>query len=169
MESMQDDMKDLRQHLRSGSLRKAYRALLGYMMALRKLFQDKYPDSSVSGLYQGFFDMTYFAVVPPSLKRRGLKVAIVFHYGPFRFEAWLAGRNRQVQKKYWELFKDTSWAEYRVVTPAIGVDSIVECDLAEGTEFRDTDRLTSAIEKKVARFTGDMERYLSRYDRKSSG
>jgi len=162
-------MNELRKQLRSGSLRKAYRALLGYMMALRKHFQEKYPDYSVSGLYQGVFDMTYFAVVPPSLKRRGLKIAIVFNYGPFRFEAWLAGRNRQVQRKYWELFRDTPWAKYRIVKPAIGVDSIVECNLTEDTDFRDTDRLTSAIEKKVAEFTGEMESFLSRYDRKSRG
>ena len=169
MDSMHEDMNELRQHLRSGSIQKAYRALLGYMMDLRKHFQKRHPDYSVSGLYQGYLDMTYFAVVPPSLKRRGLKIAIVFNYGAFRFEAWLAGSNRQVQQKYWELFKDTPWAEYRVVPPAVGVDSIVECDLAEDFDFRDPDTLTSAIEKKAAKFTKDLERFLSRHDSKSRG
>jgi len=169
MGSIQEDMHDLRQQLRSGSIQKAYRALLGYMMDLRKHFQTRYPDHSVSGLYQGYLDMTYFAVVPPSLKGRGLKIAIVFNYGAFRFEAWLAGSNRQVQQKYWELFKDTAWAEYRVVTPAIGVDSIVECILAEHFDFRDPDTLTSAIEKKAAKFTKDLERFLSRHDSKPRG
>ena len=60
------------------------------MMDLRTHFKDRYPKYSVSGLYQGYLDMTYFAVVPPSFKRRGLKIAIVFNYGAFRFEAWLA-------------------------------------------------------------------------------
>jgi hypothetical protein len=111
---MQDDMKEFREQLRSGSIRRAYRALLDYMMNLRKHFQRRYSDYSVSGLYQGCMDMTFFALVPPFLKRRGLKVAIVFNYDAFRFEAWLAGRNRQVQREYWELFKDTRWGEYRV-------------------------------------------------------
>ena len=162
-------MKEFRKQLRSGSIRKAYRALLDYMMDLRKRFQSRYPDYSVSGLYQGCMDMTFFALVPPLLKRHGLKVAIVFNYESFRFEAWLAGRNRQVQREYWELFKDTRWREYRVVTPAVGVDSIVESDLAEGSDFRDPNTLTSTIEKKAAKFTDDMERFLSRQDRKSSG
>ena len=169
MDSMQVDMNELRKQLRSGSIQKAYRALLGYMMDLRKHFQIGYPDYSVSGLYQGYLDMTYFAVVPPSLKRHGLKIAIVFNYGSFRFEAWLAGSNRQVQRKYWELFKDTPWAEYRVVAPAIGVDSIVECNLAEHFDFRDPDTLTSDIEKKAAKFTDDIERFLSRHESKSRG
>ena len=169
MESMQDDMKEFRRQLRSGSIRKAYRALLDYMMELRKHFQRRYPDYSVSAVYQGYLDMTYFALVPPSLKRRGLKVAIVFNYDAFRFEAWLAGSNRQVQREYWELFKDTPWGEYRVVTPAVGVDAIVECNLAEGSDFRDPNTLTTAIERKAAKFTDDMEGFLSRQDHKSSG
>jgi hypothetical protein len=169
MDSMQVDMNELRQQLRSGSIQKAYRALLGYMMDLRKHFQERSPDYSVSGLYQGYLDMTYFAVVPPWFKGRGLKIAIVFNYGAFRFEAWLAGSNRQVQRKYWELFKDTPWAGYRVVTPAVGVDSIVECSLAEYFDFRDPDTLTSAIEKKAAKFTNDIERFLSRHDNRSRG
>jgi hypothetical protein len=169
MESMQDDMKEFREQLRSGSIRKAYRALLDYMLDLRKHFQRRYPDYSVSGLYQGCMDMTFFALVPPPFKRRGLKVVIIFDYDSFRFEAWLAGRNRQVQRMYWGLFKDTRWGEYRVVTPAVGVDSIVECDLAEATDFRDLTTLTSTIEKKAAMFTDDMERFLSRQDRKSRG
>ena len=81
--------------------------------------------------------MTYFAIVPPSLKHRDLKIAIVFSYGAFRFEAWLAGTNRQVQRKYWDLFRDSQWSEYRVATPAKGVDSIVECNLAEEFDFGD--------------------------------
>jgi hypothetical protein len=169
MDSMQQDMNELRQQLRSGSIQRAYRALLGYMMDLRKRFQIGHPDYSVSGLYQGYLDMTYFAVVPPSLKRHGLKIAIVFNYGAFKFEAWLAGSNRQIQRKYWELFKDTPRAEYRVVAPAIGVDSIVECNLAEHFDFRDPGTLTSVIEKRAVKFTNDIERFLSRYDSKSRG
>lgn len=67
------------------------------MMDLRIHFKNRYPNYSISGLYQGYLDMTYFAIVPPALKQRDLKIAIVFNYDAFRFEAWLAGTNRQVQ------------------------------------------------------------------------
>lgn len=86
-------MQELQGQLRNGAIQRAYRALLSYMMELRIRFKNKYPDSSVSALYQGYMDMTYFAVSPPSLKQRDLKIAIVFNYEAFRFEAWLSGRS----------------------------------------------------------------------------
>ena len=164
MQSIQEDMNELRGQLRCGSIQKAYRALLGYMMDLRTHFKDRYPSYATSGLYQGYMDMTYFAIVPPSLKQRGLKIAIVFNYEAFRFEAWLAGTNRQVQRKYWELFRDRRWPEYRVVTPAKGVDSIIECNLAEDLYFGDLDSLTASIEEKAVEFIDDVERFLSDHE-----
>jgi len=118
---------------------------------------------TLRGLYQGYMDMTYFALFPPSLKRRDLKVAIVFNYAAFRFEAWLAARNRKVQRQYWDLFRDSRWAEYRVVTPAVGIDSIIECDLAKDFDFSDPDALTSRIENATAAFIDNIERFLSEH------
>lgn len=57
--------------------------------------------------------MTYFSVIPKSIKERKLKIAIVFLHTAFRFEAWLSGLNRQVQTQYWELFKDSGWNKYQ--------------------------------------------------------
>ena len=163
MQSIQDDMNELRRQLQTGSIQRAYRALLRYMTDLRTHFTSRYPKYSVSGLYQGYLDMTYFAVVPPSFKHRGLKIAIVFNYGAFRFEAWLAATNRQVQRKYWELLRDIRWAPCRVVAPASGVDSIIECDLADAFDFGDLDALTSDIEEKAAKFTKEVEKALSHH------
>jgi hypothetical protein len=114
-------------------------------------------------------DMTYFAVVPESFKHRNLKIAIVFNYQAFRFEAWLAGTNRQVQRKYWELFKDGRWTEYRILKPAKGVDSIVECNLAEGFDLCDRDHLAESIEKNAGTFINDMEQYLSAHEAEAKG
>ena len=169
MQSIQEEMNDFQRRLRTGSIQRAYRALLGYMMGLRTHFRNRYPSYSISGLYQGYMDMTYFAIVPASLKHRGLKVAIVFNYEAFRFEAWLAGTNRQVQRKYWELFRDSRWIEYRVVTPAKGVDSIIECNLAEDFDFGELDSLTARIEEKAVEFIDDVERYLSDHETRSRG
>jgi hypothetical protein len=163
MHTIGEDMEEFRKQLRGGSVQKAYRALLSYMTSLRTHFKNSYPDSAVSGLYQGTMDMTYFALFPPSLKHRNLKIAIVFNYDAFRFEAWLAGSNRQVQRQCWELFRDSQWTDYRVVTPARGVDSIVECDLAKDLDFNDPIALTSSIEAATAAFIQDMERFLSEH------
>ena len=164
MRSIQEDMNELRRQLRTGAIQKAYRALLGYMMDLRTRFKNRYPGSSISGLYQGYMDMTYFAIIPPSLKPRNLKIAIVFNYEAFRFEAWLSGTNRQVQRKYWELIRDSRWTEYRVVTPAKGVDSIIECNLAEYFDFGDLDSLTASIEENTVKFIDNVERFLSGHE-----
>jgi hypothetical protein len=160
MHSMQEDMVELRRQLGKGSIQKAYGALISYMMNLRTHFGNNYGDAAVSGLYQGYMDMTYFALFPPSLKRRDLKVAIVFNYDAFRFEAWLAARNRKVQRQYWELFRDSQWNEYRVVVPTRGIDSIVECDLASDFDLGDPDTLTARIETATAAFVDDIERFL---------
>jgi hypothetical protein len=169
MRSIQQDMEELQAQLAKGSIQKAYRTLLSYMMDLRTHFQKRYPSYSVSGLYQGTMDMTYFAIFPPSLKQRDLKIAIVFNYAAFRFEAWLSGKNRQVQRKYWELFRDSRWNEYRVVTPAKGIDSIMECNLAEDMDFGDLDNLTVTMEKKAIEFIADIERFLSEHETISKG
>ncbi len=164
----QEDMQEFQRQLANGPVRKAYRTLLSYMLGLRTHFMSSHPDSAVSALYQGYMDMTYFAVSPPSLKRRGLKIAIVFNYAAFRFEAWLVGSNRQVQRRYWELFKDSEWTDYRVVAPAPGIDSILECDLANDFDFQDPDGLTSRIEVATAAFMGDIETFLCQPARQST-
>ncbi len=162
MQPTQEDMESFRKQLGKGSIQKAYRALISYMMGLRTHFANKYGDSTVSALYQGYMDMTYFAIFPPSLKSHDLKVAIVFNYDAFRFEGWLAARNRKVQRRYWELFKDGQWPGYRVAEPAGGIDSIIECNLAAEFNISDPDGLTSMIESTIVGFINDIERFLSK-------
>lgn len=161
MPSIQEDMNDLRSQIEAGAIQRAYKALLAFMMDLRTYFKKKYPSYSVSGLYQGYMDMTYFAIVPPPLKQHDLKIAIVFNYEAFRFEVWLAAANRQVQRKTWELFKDSQWTDYHVTAPAKGVDSIVEYDLVKDFDFGDSDNLTITVEEKTIEFISDMERFLT--------
>jgi hypothetical protein len=163
MHPIREDIEEFREQLEKGSIQKAYRGLLSYMMGLRTHFKNSYPASAISGLYQGYMDMTYFALFPPSLKHRDLKIAIVFNYDAFRFEAWLAGRNRKVQRQYWALFRDSQWPEYSVVTPARGIDAIIRCDLAKDFDFGDPDALTSRIETATAAFIDDIERFLSEH------
>jgi hypothetical protein len=164
MHSIREDMDEFRGQLKNGSIQRAYYALLLYMTGLRTHFQKKYPGYALSGLYQGYMDMTYFALFPPPLKQRDLKIAIVFNYEAFRFEAWLAGSNRKVQQKYWELVKNSQWHGCRVVTPAKGVDSIIECNLAEDFDFADLASLTESIEENTAEFVAHIESFLSEHD-----
>lgn len=164
MGSFPESMKEYRKQLGKGAIQEAYKGLMEYMMDLRTHFQKKYPDHFVSGsIYYGYMDMTYFSFFPGSLKRRNLKVAIVFVHEAFRFEAWLAGANKQVQTKYWIMFKESDWKKYRVVSTTKGVDSILEHVLVEEPDFGDLDALTKQIESGTLKFIKDVESSLSSY------
>jgi hypothetical protein len=107
-------------------------------------------------------DMTYFSFIPESLKRRKLKIAIVFNYDDFRFEVWLGGYNKQVQTKYWTLFKNGDWNKYHLVSTTKGVDSIIEYVLVENPDFSDLDNLTKQVENGTLQFINDIENFLSK-------
>jgi|SRR5262245_36087950 len=161
MHSAQEDLEEFRRLFKKGTVQRAYRALLDYMTRLRAHFENNLADCAVSGLYQGYMDITHFAVFTSSLKRHSLKIAIVFNYDAFRFEAWLAGRNREVQRQYWELFRSRPWPKYRLIAPAKGIDSIVECDLASDFDLDDPDALTSVITTAAVAFINDIEGFLA--------
>jgi len=164
MESFQENINEYRKQLEKGAIQAAYKGLMEYLMDLRTQFQKKYPDYVVSGsIYFGYMDMSYFSFFPKSLKQRNLKVAIVFVHEAFRFEVWLAGFNKQVQIKYWKLFKESGWNQYHLVTTPQGVDSILEHVLVENPDFRDLNSLTKQIENETLRFIKDVEGFLSSY------
>ena len=147
-----------------GYLQEAYKGLMEYILNLKLYFKKKYPNYFVSGgIYFGYMDMTYFSFIPESLKRRKLRIAIVFNYNEFRFEVWLAGYNKQVQKKYWNLFKEIGWDKYFIPSTTKGFDSIIEYILAENPDFSDLDVLTNQIEAGVLKFISDVEALLLKH------
>ena len=162
METLQEYITEYQTQLKKGSIQKAYKGLMEYMLGLRTHFHNQYPDHFVSGsLYYGYMDMTYFSFFPGSLKDRGLKVAIVFLHEAFRFEAWLAGYNKQVQTKYWKLIKDNGWDKYRLVSTTKGADSILEHVLVDNPDFSDREALTAQIENGTLGFIQDVESFLA--------
>ena len=164
MEPFHEYMNEYRKQLEKGAIKKAYKGLMEYIMDLRTHFKNKYPDYFVSGsIYYGYMDMTYFSFFPESLKDRNLKVAIVFIHDTLRFEVWLAGYNKQIQQKYWKLFKESDWNKYHVVPTTKGADSIIEHVLVENPDFGDLGTLTEQIERKTLAFIGDVESFLSEH------
>lgn len=164
MKPFHEHVNEYRKQLAKGAVQKAYKGLMEYVMNLRTHFMKKYPDYFVSGsIYYGYMDMTYFSFTPGSLQQQKLKIAIVFIHEAFRFEVWLGGYNRQVQQKYWKLFKESGWDKHHVVPTTQGVDSIVECVLVDDPDFGDLDALTKQIEKATLKFIDDVEGFLSKH------
>lgn len=164
MESLQAYIDEYQKQLERGAIQKAYQGLMAYIQQLRTLFKNKYPDYFVSGtIYYGYMDMTYFAFTPKSLKDRGLKIAIVFIHEGNRFEAWLAGNNKQIQLKYWQIFKDSDWISYPLVATTEGADAIVEHVVVQHPNFDHLEALTAQIETGTLKFIQDIEGLLSQH------
>ena len=163
MESLQEYMNEYRKQIEKGAIKQAYKGLMEYIMDLRTHFRNKYPGYYVSGsIYHGYMDMTYFSFFPESLKNRKLKIAVVFIHDTIRFEAWLVGYNKNVQKEYWELFRESDWNKYHIVPTTKGVDSIIDCVLVGNPDFSDLDNLTEQIERGTLNFISDIEDFLSK-------
>lgn len=163
MKSLDEYVVEYKKQMRKGSIPRAYKGLMDYILGLRTHLKNKYPDYFVSGsIYFGYMDMTYFSFYPKSLGDQKLKVAIVFIHETCRFEAWLAGYNKQVQSKYWKLFRDSNWTKYRVVSTTKGADSILEHILMDSPDFCDLDQLTTQIETETLNFIKDIEGFLSK-------
>jgi len=162
MGTFHEYIEEYRKQIEKRAIKEAYKGLMEYIMDLRTNLNNKYPDYFVSGsIYYGYMDMTYFSFFPKSFKQRNLKIAIVFLHDTFRFEGWLAGYNKQAQQKYWELFKESDWNKYHIVSTTKGVDSILEHILVDNPDFSDLDTLTKQIELATLDFIRDIESFLS--------
>lgn len=164
MNTLDEDINELRKRLSDGAVQRAYRGIVSYMARLRTEFANQRGERAVSGLYQGYFDMTYFALFPDELKQRDLKLAVVFDYETFGFEVWLTARNRKNQRRYWELFLNADYKKHRLVEPAVGIDAIVTAVLAANYSGEDEDSLTTKIVAGVTAFERDMLSFLIEAD-----
>jgi len=161
MESFHEYMNEYKKQLNKGYIQEAYRGLMDYFGDLRSYLKNKHPEYFVSSsIYYGYMDMTYFSFFPKSLKRRDLKIAIVFIHDTFRFEVWLAGVNRDVQAKYWKLIKENDWDKYHISSNPRTVDYIVDHILIDKPDFSDLDTLTKQIERGTLDFIRDVEGFL---------
>lgn len=161
MEPWVECMEEYRRQMTLGLVPKAYQGLMQYLLSLKTHLKDRHPDFFVSGtLYFGYMDMTYFSFYPPALGQKKLKVAIVFVHPTMRFEAWLAGYNKQVQLHYWQRFRDGGWNLYPLVPALQGSDAIVEHVLVEQPNFGDLPALTGQVERGTLKFIADLEQFL---------
>ncbi len=159
--SFSECMVEYKKQLQNGMIKTAYKGLMEYIMDLRTQFYKNSPDLAPGNIYHGYMDMTYVPLFPEPLKRRHLKIAVVFNYDQFRFEIWLAGNNKRVQNEYWELFNNSGWEKYRVVSTTRGHDSIIEHVISENPDFGNLELLTKKIESATLRFIGDIVNFLS--------
>lgn len=159
MEDINNCIHELRIQISKGKIQKGYRAILEYMLSLQSFLRKEHKDYSFPGsFYHGYMDMSYFAFVPSSLEGKGLKIAIVFNYEAFRFEIWLSGYNKDIQKKYWEYSRAKEINGYYIPETIKGYDSIVE-DHIEMKVF-DDEKTTVELVKRIETFVKTIENSL---------
>jgi hypothetical protein len=161
VDSLNDHIREYRTQLGKGSIQKAYKGIMVFMSGLSSHLAKRHPDYSVSALYYGYMDMTYFAFTPADLKTRKLKIAIVYLHEQGSFEVWLGGSNRKIQAEYIELLRHKDIGKYKLSQSLPGVDSIIEATLVNQPDFDNADDLKHQIEGKTIAFTNDVRALLS--------
>jgi len=156
MASLQQSFYRYTASLSDGELQRAYKGILTYMSSLQTQLSERFPACAGGALYQGYLDMTYFALTPPELREKKLKIALVYLHSESRFEFWLAANNRALQAETAKQLSMLPLGGYRVTAPAPGVDAIIETIALDSPDFDYQDQMTEALSSAFAAFSTDM-------------
>lgn len=158
MENLNKYVAVYKEQLDKGDILVAYNELVKFVMNLRTTFIKRLSDKySFSGILHGYMDYTYFYYSNDFLKTKKLKLGLVLNHLEMRFEVWLLGNTKPIQKKYWELSKNTKWNNNKNEMPEY---SIIEAILVENPDFNNLDKLTEQIETKMIKASEEILDYL---------
>lgn len=128
--------------VKKGIIKDAYITIISFMNSLKNNISK---DNKTSSLYQGYLDMTYFAIFNEELNEMNLKIAIVYSHEFNKFEYWLSPKNRKfhddlklIHVKLINSIKGAYHDQYNL-------DSIFEISLDDKPNFNDLDVLRSNI------------------------
>jgi hypothetical protein len=88
---------------------------------------------------------------------------LLFVHDTSTFEIWLAGYNKNIQTKYWDLFEQSNWNKYHLAPTTKGTDYILNHTLAANVDFGDLEALTKQVERGMLDFIEDVEDFLSKH------
>ncbi|KUG04867.1 hypothetical protein ASZ90_017747 [hydrocarbon metagenome] len=165
MDSLNNHIREYKIQLSKGQIQKAYKGIMTFMSGLSTYMKGSYPGYTVSALYFGYMDMTYFAFTPTDLKIKKLKIAIVYLHEKGIFEVWLAGNNKKIQADYIELMSYKNIGKYKLSQVIPGVDSIIESTLVEKPDFDHAEELKKQITWKTIEFVNDITSILDELQR----
>ena len=147
-----------KEQLENKSIQIAYIALMEYMAQLKNEFSKDYYTSNLS---RGYLDYTYFPFSNSYLKARKLRFGIILNHELLRIELWLMGQNSTIQKKYWEVLKDTKWNQNQKSMPKY---SVLEASLFENIDFNNENEMTNIILERANFLANEIQEYLKDND-----
>ncbi len=143
-----------KEQLDKGDILIAYNQLVKFVMKLRvdfiKSLSEQY---SFTGILHGYMDYTYFYYSNEFLKSKKLKLGLVLNHSEMRFEIWLLGNTISIQKKYWDLLKESTWNKDRKEMPKY---SILEAVLENKPDFDNLPQLSQKIENKLIEISDEI-------------
>ncbi|EZH76001.1 hypothetical protein ATO12_04215 [Aquimarina atlantica] len=138
-----------------------YHQLIGYMKKLRAFFHKEYATVFKLGtIYQGNPDFSYFSLTTEELKKQKLKFVIIFNHKTMRFSICLSGQNKSIRKKYWEMFKGSSWNTYHLAESINSSLSIIDHEIIKNPNFDDIHILTKQVETESLKFINEIRSIL---------
>ena len=147
MKNLNQYVKIYHQQLQKGDILIAYNELVKFVMKLRSDFIKRLSvHYSFSGMLHGYMDYTYFYYTNDFLKSKKLKLGLVLNHLEMRFEIWLLGSTIKIQKKFWELLKDSKWNVGNVNMPKY---SILETPIENDPDFDNLILLAQNIENNL--------------------
>ena len=152
MKTLNQFILDYTDNLKHGEIQIAYKGILEFIGILRADLAKKRPDYEMGSVYQGYMDMSYFAISTKLLKEKGLKIAVVYLHEKRTFEVWLSARNREISKFYKSMFFSTSLNNIAFFHDDNNQDAIIECTLTASPNFEDQISLLDIIDHGVMNF-----------------
>ena len=91
--------------IQNTNLQKGYQEFIHLFRWLRISLQTRFSSFRFQGnIVENNMEYSYFQFSDDTLKQIGLKIVVVFVHSDFRFEIWISGCNRQIQRQYYNLF-----------------------------------------------------------------
>ena len=136
-----------KEQLQKGDILIAYNGLVKFVMQLRTNCIKELPNTYVfGGILHGYLDYTYFYFTNSFLKSKKLKLGLVLNHMDMRFEVWLLGNTLPIQKKYWELLKDSEWGKQTKEMPTY---AILEIPIVTSPDFNQPKALMKHIQDRM--------------------
>lgn len=151
---IQKSLEIYKEQLNKGHIQTAYTALIKYTTKLKTNFPVQYHTGNIS---VGYLDYTYFPFFNEYLRKQKLRFGVVLNHEKLRFELWLMGQNADVQRRYWEILKDSVWNSGRKEMPRY---SVLEVVLEGQITFDDKERMAENIISRAVSLASEIQRYL---------
>ena len=155
---VQKSIEIYKEQLSYGYIRTAYLVLTRYVAELKSRFSAQYKTGNISF---GYLDYTYFPFFNQYLRNQKLRFGVVLNHEKMQFELWLMGQNADVQRKYWEILKNSAWNHDRKEMPKY---SVLEIALENHIDFNDKENMTRNIISRSISLSLEIEEYIKSTD-----